>query len=189
MDDRASSKTIDRRQQGGALVFVLIAMAALLFVAVLSTQIGISDRRSTIRAAHAKNAFACAETALERGRVVVAANWFSRNCALQEPTPSCTWLPIEGDCPGPGGYTYNVEVRDNVDEFAGDAGVAPDGGFNNPQRDDDETVILDAVVLQGTTPVLQTNALMNALPGTGPNMWDYDDQDRLGGRKLGHKGN
>jgi hypothetical protein len=50
-------------------------------------------------------------------------------------------------------------------------------------------VILDAMVLQGTTPVLQTNALMNALPGTGPNMWDYDDQDRLGGRKLGHKGN
>jgi hypothetical protein len=57
-------------------------MAALLFVAVLSTQIGITDRRSTIRAAHAKNAFACAETALERGRVVVAANWYTRNCGL-----------------------------------------------------------------------------------------------------------
>ena len=148
---RADSHTpadASRNEHGGALVFVLLIATALLFIAGSSLQTGLRTRRFATQQMHTKQAFFCAETALDRGRSVVGANRDTWNTVLSG--GGVGWHPVVGQCPGaPATYTYSVTIRDNLDDA--DQGADADG-----------LVIIDVETLQGTVPLATVSAIMQA---------------------------
>jgi Tfp pilus assembly protein PilX len=144
--DRAGETA--RSEHGGALVFVLLIATALLFIAGSSLQTGLRTRRFATQQMHAKQAFFCAETALDRGRAVVGANRDTWNTVLGG--GGVGWHPVVGQCPGaPATYTYSVTIRDNLDDA-------------DQASDSDGLIIIDAETLQGTTPIATVSAVMQA---------------------------
>ena len=159
-------------EQGGALAFVLIVMTGLLFVGSMSLSMSLGGRRASVNKLHGKRAQACAEVALERARLIAATNRIEWDAVLAPGTTA--WYGangITGTCPGPGEYTYQVTIRDNVDDT---------GSANDPTSDKDSSIILDAVALKGTMEVAKLSGLINATGTPGPE--EYKGQVGLGAR-------
>lgn len=166
--DRHDSRHRAHNEHGGALVFVLLIGTALLFIAGSSLQTGLRTRRFATQQMHTKQAFFCAETALDRGRAVVGANRDSWNTVLGG--GGVGWHPITGQCPGaPATYTYSVTIRDNLDDA-------------NQGADADGLVIIDAEALQGSIPIATVSAIMQAAQTV---VFDdsYDEQYLAGATK------
>ncbi len=158
---------------GGALLFVLIISASVLFVAGAAVYGSIQGRKSSTQRVHAERAFYCAETALERARSVVTANIAQWDLVLAG--NKVAWYPVTGTCPGTGGYTFSVTMRDNADEFT--------PAVNNPQSDNDLTVIMDAEAQRGGIGLARVSGIVFAASAYAR---DYKNQDRLGSRKTGN---
>lgn len=173
-DQRARSGRLARLrpdpEAGGALVFVMVLAASFLFIAGLSITVGLHSRRSSAQRLHGKAAQFCAELALERARPVVAANKGSWDAVLAGGTGG--WHPVIGACPGTGGYTYSVTIRDNADD-------------SDQQSDKDSIVIVDAVALHGGVPVAQVTGVVQE--GGTDLLSDYKHQAGEGARKTGNK--
>lgn len=164
----------ETNEAGGALAFVLGIVAVMLLVATLALNVSVSGRSAAARAVQSDVAFACAETALERGKSVVVANTGTWSSVLQGSAVS--WYPITGACPGSGTYTYKVTMRDNVDETA---------TANDPLVDIDNTVIVDAEVYRGAIPVAKVSGLVAA--SSTSLLSDYKKQAGAGSRKEGNQ--
>jgi hypothetical protein len=165
---------------GGALPFVLIVTTALLFVAAMGMQAGLSGRRASVQALHGRNAQLCAEAGLEIARSLL------KDRAVWNSMLSYTFTgggaqpanyPITGSCEGLADYTYYATIRDNVDEkFPAD---------NNPRADTDGTVIVDSEARQGGLSVAMVSALIQLNDKSV--FSDYSHQDRLGALKTGNQ--
>ena len=165
-------------QSGGALLFVMIVMSVLTFVAVFGLKTGLDERKSATRHLHAKTGGSCAETALERGRALAAANQDDWNTILGGGTVG--WYPPQDNCPGSDVYSYRVTIRDNVDE------TPP--ATNDTTADTDSTIILDAEVFQSSDPtatdatsIARVSGLVSASSTTI--ISDYGKQDGMGSAK------
>jgi len=150
------SNVNEAREDGGALAFTLIAMTAVLAIAASAMYMAVGSQRVAARSYHAKNAFFCAEMALQRARPVIQINWADRNTALAGVNPPAwyTGVPMTGNCSGPGNYTYTVTIQDDVDEFG--AAVA------NPAVDVNNRIFVHAEVFApvSNAPQARISALM-----------------------------
>lgn len=163
----AKCKRPRRREEGGALAFALIAMTAALAIGASAMYVSLGSRRIATRSVQAKNAFFCAELALERARAVIRDNWADRDTALANLAPPVWYTtppmndtsgtPPGVPCPGPGGYYYKVTLQDDVDELT----TTPDGA-----KDSNERVIVHAEVFAPYSNDLQ--ARVSALIGRDP---------------------
>lgn len=120
---RKSTRPRRRKEEGGALAFALIAMTAALAIGASAMYVALGSRRIATRGVQAKNAFFCAEMALERVRQVIQnpVNWGTRNAALANVSPPAwyttppvndpTGTPPGVPCLGPGGTTIGSCCR------------------------------------------------------------------------------
>lgn len=166
-----------RDEEGGALAFVLVVMAAVMFVASFGLKVGLENRRASVRTLHGRTGLACAETAMQLERGDVALNKKTWNTVLAG--GNTVWYPsggISGNCSAKGNYSYKVTIRDNVDEVT---------TANDPKSDIDDTVIIDVTVSRGSYPVASLSSIVHAT--TTDAMGDYTKQSGSGARKLGNQ--
>jgi len=175
MTNRADPGTQDG-EGGSALAFVLIIMAAMLFVVAISMHVGLGSRRSSLQSQVGKNAFFCAEQALELGRVVFGQNKWEWDAAISGIPATPAWYPITGNCTGPGNYTFQVTARDDMDE-------APPMA-DDPNADQNMSVYVDADAMRGGVVRARVTALIR---NNVSMMGDYEHQEGLGGAKTRNK--
>jgi len=167
---RSSGRIPKDNEQGGALIFVMVIAAVMLFIAGMTISVAVQTRRSAARRLHGKAAFFCAELALERARPLIAANETSWGTALAA-GGFASWLPAD-DCPGTGGYTYQVTIRDNADD-------------TDQTTDADSTIIVDAQVQQAGVAVASISGVVQT--GGTTIMAGYTTQAGQGAQKAGNK--
>ena len=159
-----------RDEAGSALPFVLLIGAALLSVAAWSLSVGIGSRSAATHQMHSKSAFFCAQRGLERARPIIVASQPEWNKVLSG--TAVAWHPITGFCPGAGGYSYRVTIRDNADDA-------------DQASDSDRRIIADAEAVRGTEVAARLSALIE-MPSqdVAP---DYSAQSGLGAQKMNNR--
>ncbi|MBW2736614.1 MAG: hypothetical protein JRH20_29855 [Deltaproteobacteria bacterium] len=111
------AKATQRSEHGGALPFVLIIGASLMFVAAYSLTVGVSTRRAAGSHLQRKSAFFCAERGLQAAKRTLIVNKRDWDAILANPSAAfSTWYPVTNTCLGAGGYSYRVTIRDNLDD-------------------------------------------------------------------------
>lgn len=133
-------KIFKRNEHGGAMPFVLVVGASLLFVAAYSMNVGINSRRAAASDLQHRAAAMCAENALATARHTATVNKADWDNVLQGLASAGGWHPVRESCYGTGGSFYaEVRMRDNND-------AANPPLPDNPEVDNDGTIILDAIV-------------------------------------------
>ncbi|MBW2735074.1 MAG: hypothetical protein JRH20_22055 [Deltaproteobacteria bacterium] len=142
---------MERSERGGAMPFVLVIGASLMFVAAYSLTVGVSTRRAAGGHLQRKSAFFCAEMGLQAAKNTIIANRATWDTILTTPTTVLPWYPVVGTCAGgAGGYSYSVTIRDNLDDA-------------NQGTDSDGSIILDSVAFNGSgAPMASLSNLISA---------------------------
>ena len=175
-------------EAGGALAFVLIIAAAMLFVGAIGMHASMSGRRAATHSREAREAFTCAERGLEMGRTIAGANLWEWNQVLAD--TDTAWYDATGgggiifaapyteDCGTTGVFTHRVRMRDDIDEYP--------PAVNDEANDTNLRVILESEAISGGIPRARVTAVVGVPSAM---LGDYKHQSRDGASKPGNVGN